>query len=156
METVYVTQEGMDKLKGELQELKTKGRAEIAKAIAEARAQGDLSENAEYEAAKEAQAHLEKKISDLEIALANSKVIDKGTLDTSKVTILSTVELKNMKINKVVKYTLVSANEADVMKGKISVASPIGKGVLGKKQGDVVDVETPNGTIQLEILSISI
>lgn len=156
MATVYLTEEGMDKLKAELHELKTKGRAEAAKAIAEARAQGDLSENAEYDAAKEAQGHLEKKIAELETSLANARVIDNSKIDTSKVTILSKVELKNLKMKKNVTYTLVSEAEANVKESKLSVSSPIGKAILGKKKGDVVEVQAPTGKIEFQILKISI
>jgi len=156
MSTVYLTQEGMEKLKFELNELKSAGRIEAAKAIAEARAQGDLSENAEYDAAKDAQGHLEKKISELENTLANARIIDASKIDTSKVTILSKVELKNIKMKKNVTYTLVSEAEENNKESKISVSSPIGKAILGKKKGDKVQVMAPNGTIDLEIIKISI
>lgn len=154
--TVYLTSEGLEKIKLELHELKSKGRAEAARAIAEARAQGDLSENAEYDAAKEAQGHLEKKISELESVLANARILDTSKIDTSKVTILSKVELKNIKLNKKVTYTLVSETEANVKEGRISVSSPIGKAILGKKKGEKVKVNAPTGIIELEILKISI
>jgi len=155
-QTVYLTQEGLENLKQELHELKSKGRAEAARAIAEARAQGDLSENAEYDAAKEAQGHLEKKIAELENTLANARILDTNKIDTSKVTILSKVELKNLKVNKTFTYTLVSEAEANVKENKISVTSPIGKAILGKKKGDKVQVNAPTGTIDMEILKISI
>ncbi len=156
MSSVYLTQEGMEKLKVELNALKSAGRIEAAKAISEARAQGDLSENAEYDAAKDAQGHLEKKISELENTLANARIIDASKIDTSKVTILSKVELKNIKLKKNVTYTLVSEAEANIKESKISVTSPIGKAILGKKKGDKVQVIAPNGTIDLEIVKISI
>jgi transcription elongation factor GreA len=156
MSSVYLTQEGLEKLKSELNVLKSVGRVEAAKAIAEARAQGDLSENAEYDAAKDAQGHLEKKISELENTLANARIIDASKIDTSKVTILSKVELKNIKMKKNVTYLLVSEAEANIKEGKISVASPIGKAILGKKKGDKVQVMAPNGAIDLEIVKISI
>ena len=156
MSSVYLTQEGLEKLKSELSALKSVGRVEAAKAIAEARAQGDLSENAEYDAAKDAQGHLEKKISELENTLANARIIDATKMDTSKVTILSKVELKNIKMKKNVTYVLVSEAEANIKEGKISVASPIGKAILGKKKGDKVQVLAPNGAIDLEIVKISI
>jgi transcription elongation factor GreA len=156
MSSVYLTQEGLEKLKSELNVLKSVGRVEAAKAIAEARAQGDLSENAEYDAAKDAQGHLEKKISELENTLANARIIDASKIDTSKVTILSKVELKNIKMKKNVTYLLVSEAEANIKEGKISVASPIGKAILGKKKGDKVQVMAPNGAIYLEIVKISI
>jgi transcription elongation factor GreA len=146
----------LEKLKSELNVLKSVGRVEAAKAIAEARAQGDLSENAEYDAAKDAQGHLEKKISELENTLANARIIDASKIDTSKVTILSKVELKNIKMKKNVTYLLVSEAEANIKEGKISVASPIGKAILGKKKGDKVQVMAPNGAIDLEIVKISI
>ena len=156
MSSVYLTQEGMEKLKVELNALKSAGRIEAAKAISEARAQGDLSENAESDAAKDAQGHLEKKISELENTLANARIIDASKIDTSKVTILSKVELKNIKLKKNVTYTLVSEAEANIKESKISVTSPIGKAILGKKKGDKVQVIAPNGTIDLEIVKISI
>jgi transcription elongation factor GreA len=146
----------MEKLKEELNALKSAGRIEAAKAISEARAQGDLSENAEYDAAKDAQGHLEKKISELENTLANARIIDASKIDTSKVTILSKVELKNIKLKKNVTYTLVSEAEANIKESKISVTSPIGKAILGKKKGDKVQVIAPNGTIDLEIVKISL
>lgn len=152
----YLTQEGLDKLKEELQHLTTKGRAEISQQIAEAREKGDLSENAEYDAAKEAQGHLEARIAKLQSDVANARVLDTSGLDTSEVRILTTVEVNNLKMKKQQKFTLVSENEADLKAGKISVSSPIGKGLLGKKVGDTADVETPGGIIQFEVLSISL
>ncbi|MEI6312699.1 MAG: transcription elongation factor GreA [Bacteroidota bacterium] len=156
MSTVYFTAEGLDKLQAELQELKSKGRAEAAKAIAEARAQGDLSENAEYDAAKEAQGLLEKKIADLENSLANARILDNSKIDISKVTILSKVELKNLKMKKNFTYTLVSDAEANLKESKLSVSSPIGKAILGKKKGDKVEVQAPTGKIEYEIVKISL
>lgn len=151
-----MTQEGYDKLKSELEELKTTGRANAAKAIAEAREKGDLSENAEYDAAKDAQGLLEAKINELEKSMSKARVIDKSELDTSQVTILSIVKLKNLKVNKEISYTLVSEAEANIKEKKISVDSPIGKGVLGKKVGEKAQIETPGGIIEFEILDISI
>ena len=151
----YLTQEGLDKLKEELRHLQTKGRAEIAQQIAEAREKGDLSENAEYDAAKEAQGHLELKINKLNEALANARVLEADELDNSTVLILSKVEIKNLSNGKVLNYTIVSENEADLKTGKLSVSSPIGKGLLGKKVGDKADINTPGGTMEFEILSIS-
>ncbi len=152
----YMTQEGYNKLKGELDELKTNGRQEAAKAIAEAREMGDLSENAEYDAAKEAQGLLELKISQMEAVLANARVIREEDLDTSKVVILSTVKIKQVKSGKEFEYTIVSQSEANLRAKKISVDSPIGQGLLGKKIGEVAAVNTPNGTVEFEILDISI
>ena len=151
----YLTKEGLDKLKEELNYLTTKGRAEISQQIAEAREKGDLSENAEYDAAKEAQGHLEAKIAKLQEAVSNARVLEAGDLDTSEVRILCTVEVKNLKVNKVQKFTLVSENEADLKSGKISVGSPIGKGLLGKKKGEKAEVQTPGGIIGFEVLEIS-
>ena len=156
MSVSYLTPEGYEKLKNELEHLKTKGREEVAKAIAEAREKGDLSENAEYDAAKDAQGYLEMKINEKEKVLANARIIDKSQLDASSVTILSTVKIKNKKINKEVSYTLVAESEANLKEKKISVTSPIGKGLLGKKVGEVAQVVTPAGAIEFEILSIEI
>jgi transcription elongation factor GreA len=152
----YLTQGGYERLKAELDELKTNGRSEAAKAIAEARDKGDLSENAEYDAAKNAQGMLELKINELERALSNARIIDESQLDASKVTVLSRVRLLNLKSNKEVEYTLVSETEADLKLGKISVSSPIGKSLLGKAPGDVAEVETPTGLLNFKILSISL
>lgn len=154
-EITYLTPEGLEKLKQELVYLKTQGRAEISKQIAEARDKGDLSENAEYDAAKEAQGLHELKISKLEEVLANSRVIDESKLDTSKVLVLSKVKIKNVKNGTVMNYQLVAEKEADLKTGKISVQSPIAKGLLGKSVGDIADVTVPNGTMQFEILEIS-
>lgn len=152
----YYTEEGLRKLKDELNHLRTKGRADIAKQIAEARDKGDLSENAEYDAAKDAQGLLELKISKLEEVVGNARVIDESTIDTSKVSILSKVKMKNKKNGMVVTYTIVSEEEADLKSGKISVKSPIGKGVLGKKIGDVAQVQAPAGKLEFEILEIGL
>lgn len=154
-EVTYYTQEGLDKLKEELQYLKTEGRAGIAKAIAEARDKGDLSENAEYDAAKEAQGLHEAKIAKLETVLASARLIDESKLDTSKVLALSIVKLKNVKNGAVMTYQLVSETEADLKGGKISVKSPIAQGLLGKSVGDKATIEVPAGKIELEILEIS-
>ncbi|MEM6359325.1 MAG: transcription elongation factor GreA [Bacteroidota bacterium] len=152
----YYTKEGLDKLKGELNDLKTRGRADIAKQIAEARDKGDLSENAEYDAAKDAQGHLEAKIAQLEEVVGNARVIDENSIDTSKVSILSKVKIKNKKNGASFTYTLVSEEEADLKASKISVQSPIGKGLLGKKAGDSAKIKTPGGEIEFEILDISL
>jgi transcription elongation factor GreA len=152
----YMTREGYEKLKSELDDLKTVERQKVASQIAEAREKGDLSENAEYDAAKEAQGLLELKIKQMEEVLASARVVNEADLDSSKVVILTTVKLKNLKTKKDLAYTLVSETEADLKAGKISVNSPIGQGLLGKTKGDVVNIETPGGSIQLEIIDISI
>lgn len=151
-----MTQEGFDKFRDELETLKTDGRQAAAKAIGEAREKGDLSENAEYDAAKEAQGLLELKISQMEKVLSTARVIKQEDLDASSVVILSTVKIKQVKSKKEFEYTLVSQSEANLRAGKISVDSPIGKGLLGKKVGEVADVETPRGTMKFEILDIAI
>ena len=156
MKSTYLTQEGYDKLRSELDELKTTERGKIAKAIAEAREKGDLSENAEYDAAKDAQGMLEMKINEIEKILMNAKILDESQIDTSKVVLLTNVKMKNRKSGKVVTYKIVSESEADLKSGKISVSSPIGEGVLGKKKGEVAEVKTPAGVIEFEILDISI
>ncbi len=152
----YLTQGGYDKLKNDLEELKTKGRSEAAHAIAEARSQGDLSENAEYDAAKEAQGLLELKINTLEGVFSNARIIDESQLDTSKVAILSNVTIKNLKTSKEMTYKLVSETEADSKLQKISVTSPIGQGLLGKVLGDIAKITTPNGVMEFEIMNITI
>jgi len=152
----YLTQEGYDKLQAEVDELKTDGRANVAKAIAEARAQGDLSENAEYDAAKDAQGMLEMKINKLETALASARIIDQSQLDDSKVGIFSVVTIKNLKSSKEVTYTLTSETEANLKEKKISLSSPIGKGLLGKEVGDIAEVETPGGIMKFEIKNITL
>lgn len=152
----YMTQEGFDKFRKELETLKTDGRQDAAKAIGEAREKGDLSENAEYDAAKEAQGLLELKISQMEKILSTSRVINQEDLDASSVVILSTVKIKQLKTKKEFEYTLVSQSEANLRAGKISVDSPIGKGLLGKVVGDVAEVETPGGIMKFKILDIAI
>ncbi|MGN8226563.1 transcription elongation factor GreA [Gracilimonas sp. BCB1] len=152
----YLTQEGYDKLEAELKDLKTRGRREIAEEIAEARAKGDLSENAEYDAAKEAQGHMEDRITKLEDALANARVLDKSELDLSKVRVLTTVTILNKKMGKEMKYTLVSPNEADFAAGKISVESPIGQALMGREIGETVEVDVPAGKLELEVKNIEI
>lgn len=151
----YYTAEGLQKLKEELAELKVKGRAEIARQLAEARDKGDLSENAEYDAAKDAQGHLELKIAKLEEVVGNARLIDEGNLDQSKALILSKVKIRNVKNNMIMDYTLVSEEEADLAAGKISVKSPIGKGLLGKSVGETAEITVPAGKITFEILEIS-
>ncbi|MBY0427218.1 MAG: transcription elongation factor GreA [Cytophagales bacterium] len=150
----YFTEEGLKKLKAELQDLKTKGRADMAKQIAEARDKGDLSENAEYDAAKDAQGLLELKISKLEDILSNARVIDESTVDLSMVSILSKVKIKNKSNGATVNYTLVAEEEASLKDGKISVKSPIGQALLGKKLGDAVEVKVPAGNITFEVVEI--
>ena len=151
----YYTPEGLKKLRDELSHLKDVERPKASQAIAEARDKGDLSENAEYDAAKEAQGLLEMQISKMEAVLANARIINESDLDTSKVLIHSTVEVKNKTNQQTVKYKLVAQSEADLATGKISVESPIGKGLLGKSVGEVAEITVPNGTIGLEVLSIS-
>ena len=152
---VYLTEEGLQELKEELRRLKTKERSDIADAIAEARAKGDLSENAEYDAAKEKQGHLEARIAKLEDMVSRARIVDESQVDTSKAYILSTVRVKNLNNDTEQTYTLVSEREADISEGKISVDSPVGKGLLGQEEGDIVDIEVPAGTVKLEILDIS-
>jgi transcription elongation factor GreA len=153
-EISYFTQEGFDKLKEELRQLKTKGRADIARQIQEAREKGDLSENAEYDAAKDAQGLLEAKIAQMENTLAGARVIDETNVDISKVMILSKVTVQNHATKKTVKYHLVSETEANMKEGKISIKSPIGKALLGKEVGDTVEVTVPAGQLTLEIKEI--
>jgi len=152
---VYITEEGLEKLKKNLDHLTKVERPAISQQIAEAREKGDLSENAEYDAAKEAQGMLELKISKLEEQVANARIIDESKIDTSTVQILNTVTIKNKGNNSVVKYTLVSESEADLKAGKISVTTPIAKGLLGKKVGDVATVQVPSGAVEYEIIDIS-
>ena len=151
----YYTKEGLQKMKDELNYLKTKGRTDMAQQIAEARDKGDLSENAEYDAAKDAQGLLELKIAKLEEAVGNARLLDGNNVDTSKVSILSTVKIKNQQNGKEMKYTLVSEEEADLKSGKISVKSPIGQGLLGKKVGETAQVQAPAGNIDFEVLDIT-
>lgn len=154
-QVTYYTEEGLKKLKDELHHMKTVERPSISQQIAEARDKGDLSENAEYDAAKEAQGLLELKISKLEEVISNARIIDDSKMDNSKVLILSKVKIKNTATGKEFNYTIVAENEADLKSGKISVDSPIGKGLLGKKVGDVADINVPNGVMKFEILDIS-
>ena len=155
MKVAYYTEEGLRALTAELDQLRDVERPRASQAIAEARDKGDLSENAEYDAAKEAQGLLELKIAKLEELVANARVIDESQLDTSKVLILSTVKLKNKANNAVMTYTLVAESEADLKSGKISVSSPIGRGLLGKSVGDIAEIKVPNGTLQMEIIEIT-
>jgi transcription elongation factor GreA len=150
----YYTKEGLEKLTQELSTLKTKGRADIAKQIAEARDKGDLSENAEYDAAKDAQGHLEAKIAKLEDLMSYARLVDESKIDTSIVSILSKVTIKNKKNSASVTYMLVSEEEADLKIGKISTQSPIGKGLLGKKKGESAKIKTPAGEMEFEIVKI--
>ena len=154
-EVTYYTKEGIEKLKEELHYLKTEGRSQIAKAIAEARDKGDLSENAEYDAAKEAQGLHEARIAKLGEALASARLIDESKLDGSKVLALSIVKIKNIKNGAAMTYQLVSESEADLKSGKISVKSPIAKGLLGKSVGDKVEIAVPAGKMEFEILENS-
>lgn len=152
----YVTKETLEQMKEELNRLRTKGRAEIAKAIAEAREKGDLRENAEYDAAKEAQGMHEAKIAQLEAAIAAARIVDTKDIDTSKVSVLSSVTITNLATKKSVTYKLVSEKEADLKAGKISVTSPIGKGLLGKQVGEVAEIQAPNGIIKFKIEEITV
>ena len=156
MATIPITKRGAEKLKAELHELKTVQRPWVINAIAEARAQGDLSENAEYDAAKDAQGMLELKISELETILSNARVIDESQLDDSKVAILSNVTIQNLKTGKEMTYKLVSETEADAKLMKISVTSPIGHGLLGKEKGDVAEIQTPAGVMKFKVVNITI
>ena len=151
----YYTKEGLKKLKDELTVLTTKGRADMSRQIAEARDKGDLSENAEYDAAKDAQGMLELRISDLQDKVANARILDDSQIDASKVAILSIVKIKNNKNGMEVTYTLVPEEEADIKKGKISVSSPIAKGLLGKSVGDMAKVLVPAGEMEFEVISIN-
>ena len=151
----YYTPEGLKKLKDELNYMRDVERPKASQAIADARDKGDLSENAEYDAAKEAQGLLEMKIAKMEELLANARLIDESQLDTSKVLVLSTVRLKNRQNGQELSYTLVAESEADLKSGKISVTSPIGKGLLGKKVGETAEIQVPNGTLKFDILEIT-
>ncbi|MFN6382300.1 MAG: transcription elongation factor GreA [Bacteroidota bacterium] len=151
----YVTKETLEQMKAELQRMRAVDRPAASRAIAEAREKGDLKENAEYDAAKEAQGILEARIAALEGAMANVRVLDESSIDTSKVSILTKVALTNLKTNKQVVYKIVSENEADLKAGKISVTSPIGKGILGKKVGETAEVVAPAGTLNFRIDSIT-
>jgi len=152
----YYTEEGLQKMRNELQQLKTVERKSATQAIVEARDKGDLSENAEYDAAREAQALLELRIAKLEDVIANARIIDETKIDLNKASILTTVKIKNIGNGATMKYTLVAENEADLKAGKISVDSPIGKALLGKKVGEKVDVQAPAGKITFEVTEISI
>jgi len=152
----YLTKAGYEKLKTELEDLKSRGRKEAAMAIAEARDKGDLSENAEYDAAKEAQGMLELRINELEKVLSNARILDESQVDTSKVTVLAKVTIRNTKNKKEITYQLVSESEADLKAKKISVGSPIGKGLLGKTKGEKALIDTPRGQLEFEIVDISL
>ena len=153
---IYLSKEGYDNLKEELHRLKTIERPSIINQISEARDKGDLSENAEYDAAKEAQGLLESRISKLEIDISNSRVIDESKLNNNNVSLLSKVTIKNIANNNEMTYTIVSESEADLSQKKISASSPIGKGLIGKKVGDITDIVVPNGTLKFEIINISL
>ncbi|MCQ2606453.1 MAG: transcription elongation factor GreA [Bacteroidales bacterium] len=151
----YVTEEGLRKLQQELEQLTTVERKKISQQIAEARDKGDLSENAEYDAAREAQGLLELRISKLQQTIMNSRIIDESKLDMSTVQILSKVKVRNTKTNKEMQYTLVAESEADLKSGKIAISTPIAKGLLGKKVGDIAEIQVPAGKIPFEIVEIS-
>ncbi len=151
----YYTQEGLDKLRAELHELKTKGRSDIARQIAEARDKGDLSENAEYDAAKDAQGLLELKIAKLEETIANARLLDESKIDASRITVMSKVKIRSQANGKEMVYMLVSEKEADLKSGKISVKSPIGVGLLGKEAGEIAEVNTPRGKMKFDILEVT-
>jgi len=153
--TVYLTRERMLELEQDLHQMKSKGRSEMAEKIAEARAHGDLSENAEYDAAKEEQGHLELRISKLEELLTRARIIDKSDLPTDAIYILSDVTLEDLKTGTTVTYKLVSPEEADFEKNKIAVTSPLGKALMKKKTGDVINVKVPAGTLEFKILDVA-
>ncbi|MFM9019834.1 MAG: transcription elongation factor GreA [Sediminibacterium sp.] len=153
---MYVTKETFDKMREELQRMKSIDRPASSRAIAEAREKGDLKENAEYDAAKEAQGILEAKIKQLEGMIANAKIVDTSTIDTSKVTILTKVTITNLANNKVLTYQIVGEKEADLKQGKISAGSPIGKGLMGKTKGEVAEIQAPTGILKFRIEDISI
>lgn len=155
-ELTYLTKESLEQIKEELNLLRTKGRAEIARAIAEAREKGDLRENAEYDAAKEAQGHHEAKIAQLETVIAHARLVDTKDMDTSRVAVLLNVKITNLATGKSVVYKLVSEKEADLKSGKISVTSPIGRGLLGKKVGEIAEIQAPNGMVKFKIEEISV
>ena len=154
-QVIYLTEQGLKKLQDDLNHMKTVERPGISKQIAEARDKGDLSENAEYDAAKDAQGMLELKISKLEETLSNARIVDESKIDISKVSVLSKVKIKNLSNQQELNYLLVAENEADLKNGKISVTSPIGKGLLGKKTGDITEIDVPSGKLKFEILKIS-
>lgn len=151
----YYTAEAIEKLRTELHQLKFQGRQDMAKQIAEARDKGDLSENAEYDAAKDAQGLLELKISKMEVIVSNARLLDESTIDTSIVSIYSIARIKNTKSGMEVTYTIVSEEEADLRSGKISASSPFGRGLLGKKVGELAEIQAPAGQMQFEIMSIT-
>lgn len=155
-EVTYLTQEGLNKLKKELERLMTVERPKISKQIGEAIEKGDISENAEYDAAKDAQGMLEAKIAQLQSKLANARILDESKIDTSKVQILNKVTIRNQKNNATMQYTLVPESEANLKEGKISVETPIAKGLIGKKVGEVVEIRVPSGIIPFEIVEISL
>lgn len=156
MAVVYMTEEGYKKLADEIAQLEAVDRRAISAQIAEARDKGDLSENAEYDAAKEAQGMLEMKIAQMKETLANARIIDESKLKTDKVQILNTVKVRNLSNNQMMTYTLVSENEANIREGKLAINTPIGKGLLGKKKGEVAEIVVPAGTLKLEIVNISL
>ncbi|WP_352421652.1 transcription elongation factor GreA [Proteiniphilum sp.] len=156
MAVTYMTEEGLRKLKEDLVELESVQRPEISRQIAEARDKGDLSENAEYDAAKEAQGMLEAKISQLKNLIANARLIDESAIGTDEVQILNRVTIKNLKTNKLMTYMLVSESEADLKSGKIAVSTPIAQGLMGKKVGDVAEIKVPSGTMTFEVVEIAI
>jgi transcription elongation factor GreA len=156
MAITYLTEEGLQKLRTEVEHLRSVARPAASRAIAEARDKGDLSENAEYDAAKEAQGMLEMKISQMENMLANAKVIDESKVNTKYIQLLNRVKIKNLTAKTTVEYSLVTENEADIKRGRLSIATPIAKALLGKKVGDVVEVQVPSGAIKLEVLEIGL
>jgi transcription elongation factor GreA len=151
----YYTQEGYDNLKNKLNDLKTRGRREISKAIAEAKDKGDLSENAEYDAAKDAQGLMEGEISKLEVLFSNARILDESTIDNSTVSLMNKVQIKNVKNGAIMTYTLVAEEEADLKLGKISINSPFAKGLLGKSVGDKAQIQAPAGLVEVEVVEIS-
>ncbi len=151
----YYTQEGYENLKNKLHDLKTKGRREISAAIAEAKDKGDLSENAEYDAAKDAQGHMESEISKLEVLMSSARILDESSIDNSTVTILNKVKIKNLKNGGIMSYTLVAEEEADLKIGRISINSPFAKGLLGKKVGEKAEIQAPAGIVEVEVMEIT-
>lgn len=152
----YYTQEGYDNLKNKLNDLKTRGRREVSQAIAEAKDKGDLSENAEYDAAKDAQGMLESEIAKLDELFSKARILDEDSIDTSKVSLMTTVTIKNLKNKATMKYTLVAEEEANLKQGKISVNSPFAKGLLGKAVGDKAEIQAPGGVVEVEVLEITL
>lgn len=152
----YYTQEGYDNLKNKLNDLKTRGRREVSQAIAEAKDKGDLSENAEYDAAKDAQGMLESEIAKLDELFSKARILDEDAIDTSKVSLMTTVKIKNLKNKATMKYTLVAEEEADLKQGKISVNSPFAKGLLGKSVGEKAEIQAPGGVVEVEVLEITL